>query len=32
MAQIRAVVTESAILPLGSPYVKQNTPLVTIAD
>ena len=28
MAQIRGAVTESAILPLGSPYVKQNTPLV----
>lgn len=28
MAQIRSLVTESAILPLGSPYVRQNTPLV----
>jgi hypothetical protein len=29
MAQVRAAVTEYAILPLGSVYTKQNTPLIS---
>jgi ATP-dependent 26S proteasome regulatory subunit len=29
LAQLRSCVTEAAVLPLGSPYVKQHAPVVS---